>query len=204
MANRERKASVKLLIVKGLLHLLAFSPFIYLLLAVRAGAFSADPAKDIQQFTGLTGLKLLTVTLLISPLSRWFHQPLLLRCRRLIGLWCFAWATLHLLSYYFLELGSGNLALLAQEIIRRPYLTLGMLSWVVLLLLAATSFYRIQRRMGKRWQQLHNCIYLPAILVPLHYLWSVKAWSLQPFIWLTLALLLCVLRSRKLLRKTHL
>ena len=202
MAVQNHRTPRLLLAFKCLLHILAFSPFIYLVLAVRAGEFSADPAKDIQHFTGLIGLKLLLLTLLVSPLSRWLHQPLLMRCRRLIGLWCFAWATLHLLSYYFLELGVHNLPLLGQEIVRRPYLTLGMISWLVLFSLAVTSFRRIQIRMGPRWQKLHNGIYLLAILVPVHYLWSVKAFSPQPFIWFALALLLCALRYKKLRRKT--
>ncbi len=202
MEQRANRTPRALIILKCLLHILAFSPFIYLVLAVRAGDFSADPAKDIQHFTGLIGLKLLLLTLLVSPLSRGLHQPLLMRCRRLIGLWCFAWATLHLLSYYFLELGVNNLSLLGQEILHRPYLTLGMISWVLLFSLAITSFRRLQIRMGKRWQKLHNCIYLLAILVPVHYLWSVKALSPQPYLWFTLALILCALRYKKFLRKT--
>ena len=203
MSRQGISTPVSVILFKCLLHLLAFSPFIYLVLSVRAGDFSADPAKDIQHFTGLTGLKLLLVTLLISPLSRWLHQPWLMRCRRMMGLWCFAWGTLHLLSYYFLELGVHNLSLLGQEIIHRPYLTLGMISWLLLFLLAVTSFRRAQIRLGKRWQKLHNCIYLLAILIPVHYLWSVKAYSPQPFIWLAIALLLCALRYKKLRRKTN-
>ena len=70
-----------------------------------AGLFSADPAKDIQHFTGRMALKFLLATLLVSPLARYAKQPLLIRTRRLLGLWCFARATLHLTSYALLELG---------------------------------------------------------------------------------------------------
>ncbi|HGY8432488.1 TPA: protein-methionine-sulfoxide reductase heme-binding subunit MsrQ, partial [Escherichia coli] len=71
----------------------------------------ADPVKDIQHFTGRTALKFLLAALLITPLARYAKQPLLIRTRRLLGLWCFAWATLHLTSYALLELGVNNLAL---------------------------------------------------------------------------------------------
>jgi sulfoxide reductase heme-binding subunit YedZ len=87
-----------------LLHLAGLLPFIWLFWAASTG-FSADPAKDIQHFTGRMALKFLLATLLVSPLARYAKQPLLIRTRRLLGLWCFAWATLHLTSYALLELG---------------------------------------------------------------------------------------------------
>lgn len=204
MTPRGNPRAVPVILLKCLLHLAAFTPFVYLLFSVRTGGFSADPAKDIQHFTGLVGLKLLMATLLVSPLAKGLHLPQLLRCRRLLGIWCFTWATLHLLSYYFLELGVDNLSLLGQEIVRRPYLTLGLISWLLLFLLAITSFRRVQIRAGQRWQKLHNSIYLLAILIPVHYLWSVKAYSLQPFLWLAFAIILCALRLKKLWRKTDL
>lgn len=193
-AHPTRGRNLALIALKSLLHLLALLPLIYLVFSVRHGGFSADPAKDIQHFTGLIALKLLMLTLLISPLSHWLKQPLLLRCRRLVGLWCFTWATLHLLSYYFLELGVGNLSLLGEEIIRRPYLTLGMAGWCLLVLMAMTSFSALRKRLGQRWYTLHNTLRILAIVMPIHYLWSVKAYSLQPFLWLACGILLCLLR----------
>lgn len=115
----------------------------------QSGGLSADPAKDIQHFTGRMALKLLLATLLVSPLARYSKQPLLLRCRRLLGLWCFAWGTLHLLSYSILELGLSNIGLLGHELINRPYLTLGIISWLVLLALALTSTRWAQRKNGR-------------------------------------------------------
>lgn len=133
---------------------------------INHGGLSADPVKDIQHFTGRTALKFLLATLLITPLARYAKQPLLIRTRRLLGLWCFVWATLHLTSYALLELGVNNLTLFGQELITRPYLTLGIVSWLILLALALTSTQAMQRKLGKRWQQLHNFVYLVAILLP--------------------------------------
>ncbi|BAN97705.1 ferric reductase domain-containing protein [Plautia stali symbiont] len=187
-------------LLKVVLHLAAFLPLVYLFLTANQGWLSADPAKDIQHFTGRMALKLL----LVSPLTRYLKQPLLIRTRRLLGLWCFAWACLHLTSYYLLELGYDHLRLLGSEIVSRPYLLLGMISWTILFALAITSFQRAQRKLGRRWQTLHNGIYLVAILAPVHYLWSVKVLSPQPWIYALLALALLGWRYnklRKLLRR---
>jgi sulfoxide reductase heme-binding subunit YedZ len=184
--------------LKVVLHLAAFLPFVYLFMAASQGWLSADPAKDIQHFTGRMALKLLLATLLVSPLTRYLKQPLLIRTRRLLGVWCFAWASLHLTSYYLLELGYDHLRLLGSELVSRPYLLLGMISWIILFALAITSFQRMQRKLGRRWQTLHNGVYLVAILVPIHYIWSVKVLSPQPVIYAVLAIALLAWRYNKL------
>ncbi|SFJ82809.1 sulfoxide reductase heme-binding subunit YedZ [Candidatus Pantoea symbiotica] len=184
--------------LKVVLHLAAFLPFVYLFMAASQGWLSADPAKDIQHFTGRMALKLLLATLLVSPLTRYLKQPLLIRTRRLLGVWCFAWASLHLTSYYLLELGYDHLRLLGSELVSRPYLLLGMISWTILFALAITSFQRMQRKLGRRWQTLHNGVYLVAILAPIHYLWSVKVLSPQPVIYAVLAIALLAWRNNKL------
>lgn len=183
--------------LKVVLHLAAFFPFVYLFLAADQGWLSADPAKDIQHFTGRMALKLLLGTLLVSPLARYTKQPLLIRTRRLLGVWTFIWACLHLLSYYLLELGIENIRLLGSELVTRPYLTLGIVSWLILLALTATSFQWAQRKLGRRWQTLHNAIYLVAILAPVHFLWSVKVLSPQPVLYALVALALLVWRYKK-------
>jgi sulfoxide reductase heme-binding subunit YedZ len=192
-----RLTAKQVLWLKVLLHLAAFLPFLWLFWAGSQGYFSADPAKDIQHFTGRMALKLLLATLLVSPLARYAKQPLLIRTRRMLGLWCFAWATLHLTSYALLELGIHNLSLLGQEVVSRPYLTLGLASWLILLALAVTSPQFVQRKLGSRWQKLHNFVYLVAILAPIHYLWSVKILSPQPIIYAALAIALLAWRYKK-------
>ncbi|MNB91204.1 Sulfoxide reductase heme-binding subunit YedZ [compost metagenome] len=192
-----RLTAKQIIWLKVALHLAGLLPFIWLCWAVSHGGFSADPAKDIQHFTGRTALKFLLATLLISPLARYARQPLLIRTRRLLGLWCFAWASLHLTSYALLELGINNLGLLGRELITRPYLTLGIISWIILLALTLTSTQYAQQKLGRRWQFLHNFVYLVAILAPIHYLWSVKILSPQPIIYALLALILLAWRYKK-------
>ena len=183
--------------LKICLHLAGLLPFIWLFWAVNHGGLSADPVNDIQHLPGSTALKFLLATLLVSPLTRYAKQPLLIRTRRLLGLWCFAWATLHLTSYALLELGINNLALLGRELLTRPYLTLGIASWVILFALTLTSTQAAQRMLGKKWQYLHNFVYLVAILAPIHYLWSVKIISPQPIIYAALAAVLLACRYKK-------
>ena len=183
--------------LKVFLHLAAFLPFVWLFWAVSQGQLSADPVKDIQHFTGRMALKLLLATLLVSPLARYAKQPLLIRTRRLLGLWCFAWASIHLTSYSVLELGIRNLSLLGQEIVTRPYLLLGFACWLILLALAVTSTQAMQRKLGRRWQLLHNFVYLVAILAPIHFLWSVKIISPQPVIYAAIAIVLLACRYKK-------
>ncbi|HEI8867146.1 TPA: protein-methionine-sulfoxide reductase heme-binding subunit MsrQ [Serratia odorifera] len=192
-----RLKPVHITALKVLIHLAALLPLLWLILAVNQGWLSADPAKDIQHFTGRMTFKLLLATLLIAPLARYSHQALLMRCRRLVGLWCFTWGSLHLISYSTLELGLSNLGLLGSELLSRPYLTLGIISWLVLLALAATSTQWAMRKLGSKWQKLHNFVYLAAILAPIHYLWSVKTLSPQPVIYALLAAVLLALRYKK-------
>ncbi|ATM87648.1 MULTISPECIES: protein-methionine-sulfoxide reductase heme-binding subunit MsrQ [Yersinia] len=183
--------------LKVAIWLAAALPFLWLVLSVDQGWFSADPAKDIQHFTGRMTLKLLLATLVVTPLARYGKQPLLIRCRRLLGLWCFAWGTLHLVSYSVLELGLSNISLLGRELVTRPYLTLGIISWLLLLSLAVTSTLWAQRKMGPNWQKLHNLVYVVAILAPIHYLWSVKTLSPLPILYAVVAAILLALRYKK-------
>lgn len=192
-----RLSTTQIIWLKLLLHMAAFFPFFWMLYMAGRGGLGVDPAKGIQHFTGLTALKLLIAGLLVSPLSRYLKQPLLMRTRRLLGLWCFVWVSLHLASYYLLELGISNIALLGEELINRPYLTLGIISWIILLLLSLTSLQIMQRKLGRYWQRLHNLVYLVVILGITHYIWSVKVLSPQPVIYAFIILLLLAWRYKK-------
>lgn len=185
--------------LKLVLHLLAFIPFLWLILSINQGWLSADAAKDIQHYTGRMALKLLLATLLVSPLARYLHMPILVRCRRLLGLWCFAWASLHLISYSVLELGL-DISLLFDEMVKRNYLILGIISWIILLVLTITSTQNLQRKLGSNWQRIHNFIYLAAILAPMHALLSTKVLSLQIVIYASISALLLAFRYKKVSR----
>ncbi|WP_341509348.1 protein-methionine-sulfoxide reductase heme-binding subunit MsrQ [Photobacterium damselae subsp. damselae] len=181
-------------IIKSMVHIFSLIFMIYFVLLTLLGGFGADPVKGMEHFTGKAALNMLILTLLVSPLAKGFRQGLLMKLRRMLGLYSFFWATLHFAIYISLDLGF-DFSLLGEEIFKRPYLTIGAVCWVILLLLAATSFQKIQRKMGKTWQTLHYWVYLALILAPIHYYWSVKSGLIEPSLYLVVAVLLLIWRK---------
>ncbi|TLS73872.1 protein-methionine-sulfoxide reductase heme-binding subunit MsrQ [Photobacterium damselae] len=181
-------------IIKSMVHIFSLIFMIYFVLLTLQGGFGADPVKGMEHFTGKAALNMLILTLLVSPLAKVFRQGLLMKLRRMLGLYSFFWATLHFAIYISLDLGF-DFSLLGEEIFKRPYLTIGAVCWVILLLLAATSFQKIQRKIGKTWQTLHYWVYLALILAPIHYYWSVKSGLIEPSLYLVVAMLLLIWRK---------
>jgi len=133
--------------------------------------------------TGLTGLILLLVTLAVTPLRRLTGWNDLIRFRRMLGLWAFSYVVLHFLIYLVFE-HFFSLELIAEDILERPYVTVGFLAFLILILLAVTSTRGWIRRLGgKRWGRLHQMIYVAAALAVLHFLWLVKLDTREPVIY---------------------
>ena len=126
-------------------------------------------------------------------------QGLLINVRRLLGLCSFTYALAHIASYVLFDL-QLDWPLLLSEIVKRPYITVGFVGWLILLALALTSTKQAQRRLGKRWQSLHSSVYLAAILVSIHFLWSVKSAILEPTIYIVMTALLLAYRRDKFKR----
>lgn len=179
------------------LKILIHTVCLFLLAQVYYQGFSdqlgGDPVKAIIHFTGLTAFKLLLLTLCITPLSRWTRQGRLLRLRRLLGLYSFTYAVAHLGNYLVFDLQLDG-SLMVKELTERPYIVVGMLAFVILLVLAITSIPRLVRKLGRRWKPLHQSIYVAAIAVGIHFLWSVKADITEPMIYLLLLAGLLLLR----------
>ncbi|MDX1268078.1 MAG: protein-methionine-sulfoxide reductase heme-binding subunit MsrQ [Oceanisphaera sp.] len=188
-----------LLWLKVCLHTAAVLPLLWLPWAFEVGRFSADPIPELLQFLGDWSLRLLLLTLCISPLAKKLKNGGLIKVRRLLGLWCFTYASLHLLVWLLLDLQLAW-GQIGEEIVKRGFITLGMVSWLVLLLLAVTSTRGWQRRLGSRWQRLHNWTYLAALLIPIHFWWGVKSGWMEPAFYLTLSLGLLWWRRDKLSR----
>ena len=185
--------------LKVFIHLAQLFAFTWLLFAVLNGHLGADPVQPIIHFTGKAALNTLFLALLISPIAQKLKQGQLIRTRRLLGVYSFVWAIIHLTSYSWLDLAL-EWQLIGSEIIKRPYLVIGATVWIILCLLTLTSTQRMQRRLGKKWQQLHNWVYLAAILAPIHYYWSVKSDIVEPIIYIMAALLLLLVRKDKIQR----
>ncbi len=155
-----------------------------------------NPIEYITHATGDWTLRFLLVTLAISPLRKILRFPQLIRFRRLLGLFAFFYGFLHFLTYLLLDQFLDFPAML-QDIGKRPFITAGFGSFVLMLPLAATSTAGWIRRLGgKRWQQLHRLIYLSAALGVLHYYWLVKSDIRMPVLY---GVILAVLLSARLL-----
>ncbi|GIU26654.1 protein-methionine-sulfoxide reductase heme-binding subunit MsrQ [Shewanella schlegeliana] len=183
--------------LKALFHFIALSPIVYLALKVMSNNAGGDPVQYIIHFTGIGALNTLAATLLISPLAKRYKLGILMKTRRLVGLYVFAYASLHVLAFFSLDLLFAW-SLFFEEVVKRPYIIVGATAYILLAALALTSFSAIRRKMGKRWQQLHNGIYVIAILVPVHFYWSVKSEVIEPSLYLLFFSILLGLRINKI------
>ncbi|NUO77871.1 MAG: protein-methionine-sulfoxide reductase heme-binding subunit MsrQ [Lysobacter sp.] len=190
---------------KTLVHLLALTPAAILAWQIRAefltgdGGLGADPVAEIEHRLGLWALRLLLLTLAITPLRQLSGQPVLLRFRRLLGLYAFFYASLHLAAYLVLDL-RGYWTQIFEEILKRPYITVGFLAWLLLVPLAITSTQAMMRRLGRLWGRLHQLIYAIAVLAVLHFWWLVKSDIREPLLYAAILTLLLGWRAWKKLR----
>lgn len=139
-----------------------------------ASRLGPDPAKLLSLESGEWSIRFLVLALAITPLRYLFNYPYLWRLRRMIGLYAFFYTTLHFLVFILLLL-QLNWADLGREIAERPYITIGFIAYVILFLLAITSFNYAQRKLGRNWKRLHRCVYAASILAVLHLVWIVRS-----------------------------
>jgi len=151
--------------------LVGLMPLAWLVLQTVQDQLGANPAEALIRATGDWTLRGLCVVLAVTPLRNLLGWPELARFRRMLGLLVFAYASLHLLSYAWFDMGFDVVDTL-QDIVKRPFIWLGFSAFVILLALAATSFNRAVRWLGgRRWQWLHRGVYLVAVLAVLHFWW---------------------------------
>lgn len=180
--------------VFGVLRRVIFAAALVPAAALVYGAFTddltANPIEYITHTTGNTALAFLIITLTITPLRRLTGRNELIRLRRMLGLFAFSYACLHLLTWVVLD-WFFDVASMATDVVERPFITLGMTTFLLLLPLAITSTTGMVRRLGKRWQQLHRLVYVAAITAIIHFWWVVKADFREPRLWaLALSVLL--------------
>lgn len=179
---------------KTALFIACLLPLSYLTWRAFTGGLGANPIEAISRDTGAWTLRLLLATLAITPLRRLSGRAGLIRYRRMLGLFAFFYACLHLLAYVVLDQFFAWHAI-AADILKRPYLTVGALAFALLVPLALTSTQAMMRRLGgRRWQRLHRLVYPAAVLGVLHYLWLVKADLREPLLYAFALAILLLLR----------
>jgi sulfoxide reductase heme-binding subunit YedZ len=180
-----------LIALKTLIWLACLWPLAWLLWGAATNHLGADPTATITFATGLATLRILTISLAITPVRRLSPRlGWLIKFRRLLGLFAFFYASLHLLTYIALYAGF-NVNAMAADIAKRRYITVGVAAWLLLLPLAATSTnWAIRKLGGARWRNLHKLVYAAAVCGVIHYWWQVKPGVRTP---LTITVVLAVL-----------
>ncbi len=205
--------------IKVVVHLLCLVPFFGMIYQFKHDALGADPVNTLTHYTGDWAVYTLLLSLTVTPIRRlrtaWSN---LIRFRRMLGLYAFFYATLHLMTYVFLFSGYDVPTAVAgvkaghpgalwtqfklvwptmwDDILKRRFIQVGFAAWVILLALAVTSPQRMLRAMGgKNWQRLHRLVYVAAVFAVIHYWWLVKARVRTP--WKDTAVLAVLLLARR-------
>lgn len=186
-------------LVKPLVFAACLLPLALLVAGAVQGDLGANPLERVTDVTGEWGLRLLLLTLAMTPLRQIAGWTGPLRLRRMLGLFAFFYVSLHFLTWIWLdqELVWANII---ADIAKRPYVTVGFTAWLLLVPLAITSTRGMMRRLGRNWQRLHRLVYLVGVLGVLHYVWLVKADLLEPLVY---AAILSVLLAARLTRMRH-
>jgi methionine sulfoxide reductase heme-binding subunit len=181
-------------------HVYAWSALVLLVFDALTDNLTANPIQAMEQRTGRHAITLLVLSLACTPLNSMFGWRELLKRRRALGLYAFLYATIHVIIFVDLDYGLAWSSI-AQTILEKPYIVVGVISFLMLVPLAFTSFDIWKKRLGKTWKRLHQTIYLIAPLVVLHYAWGKKGdfFRLQgeiirPLIYAVIVIVLLIMR----------
>ena len=171
-------------------------PMVWILLQIFEVAglrLGPNPIEDIQDFVGGGGLRLIMLTLAMTPLRKLTGKPWPLRFRRMLGLFAFTYCLLHFLNYLVLD-QSFEWSAIAEDIITRPFITIGFSALLLMVPLAITSTNKWRRRLGRRWNMLHRLVYVTGIAACWHYYWLVKKDVTEPLIYIGILTVLLGIR----------
>lgn len=181
--------------LKFALFVVCLAPLARLVWGAWSDALGANPIEFVTRSLGTWTFNFLLITLAVSPLRKLSGWHWLLRLRRMLGLFAFFYVVLHLLTYLWLDQFFDWQAI-AKDILKRPFITVGMSAFVLLVPLAVTSNKAMMQRLGgKRWQKLHRTVYVTGIFAAVHYWWMVKLDTTQPLIYAVMLALLLGIRA---------
>ena len=179
--------------VRVALFLACLAPLGVLLAQGLGGRLGADPIRATELRTGIWGLTILVVTLAITPLRRLSGWNVLGGYRRMLGLFAFTYITLHFLTWFGVDQFFA-IKYIGRDLVKRPYITVGFASYLLMIPLAITSRAAMVRRLGKRWATLHSLVYVAALGGIVHFVWGVKADFSQPTLYALVLVGLLLLR----------
>lgn len=184
------------ILIKTSLFFVCLIPFIKLVVDGFNESLGVNPVETITRTTGLWALRLLLLSLAITPLQKWSGLKWLVRLRRIISLYCFFYAFLHFSTYLVFD-QFFDWASIGKDIVKRPYITVGFLSFILLIPLAVTSTDAMVRWMGGRyWKYLHRSVYFTSLAAVFHYFWLVKKDVTSPAIYMVILIGLLIIRLK--------
>ncbi len=160
-------------------------PFAWLAWRTLHGELGPVPYEELEKQTGRWTMRILALSLAITPARRLFGWNAAIRYRRMLGLFVFFYACVHLTAYLYIDM-QLNVSDIVEDIIEHKYITIGMFAFLTLIPLAVTSTKGSIRRLGKRWGKLHRLVYVTAIAATVHYLWAVKKDTFLPLVYLAI------------------
>ena len=169
-------------IVKPIAFAAALIPAAALVYGFYANDLTANPGDYITDQTGTWALALLVISLCVTPLRRLSGWNDAIKLRRMLGLFAFFYATLHMLTWVVL-FHYFDVGFMIEDVVKRPYITVGMATFLILLVLAVTSNRFAIRKLGRRWGKLHKIVYVSAVTAVIHFWWLVKADTTEPLRW---------------------
>ncbi len=192
------------LYLKPIVFLICLLPLILVLtdLLEISGTLGANPIENIQDRFGIWGLRFIVILLMISPLKKITGIIWLIQFRRMVGLFAFFYVLMHFLVWLLLE-QSLLMSAITEDITKRPFITIGFIALLILLILASTSTSKIRRSMGKKWEKLHQSVYLVSILGIWHFWWQVKKDITEPLIYAVIIFILLTYRLWNRYKKTQ-
>ena len=187
-------------VLKPAVFLLALSPFVYLVLSLLQGELGPNPIDSLTDTTGTLAIRMLLISLALTPLRWVLKNTWPVRLRRMLGLFAFFYACLHVLIYALLD-QQLDLGAIGEDLLERPYIMAGFVAFCLLVPLALTSTRAMVRRLGRRWSVLHRAVYLAGTAAVVHYVWLAKGDLIEPLVYLELLLVLFAHRFVRLLRQ---
>ena len=180
-------------LAKPFLFVACLIPFALLIWALFNDDLGANPVETLTFETGQWTLRLLLITLAVSPLRQWSGLATLGRFRRMLGLYAFFYVSCHFLIWFVFD-HSLDVADMIEDILERPYISFGFSAFILMIPLAVTSNRAMLRRLGKRWKKLHQLVYVVIVLGVFHFLWLVKADYLESIIYSVIMVVLLLHR----------
>ncbi len=189
-------------LIKPVVFILCLLPFILLFWQALNDGLGTNPVETLSHETGQWALRFLLITLVITPLRRISKINWLIKLRRMLGLFAFFYASMHFITYIWLDQFFDWREILI-DIPKRPFITIGFVSFVLLIPLVVTSTSAMQRRLKKKWKVLHRLVYIIPVLVIVHFIWSLKADYTEPFIYAAIFFILMLMRSIRTEKKAY-